>query len=374
MSGNTFGSNFTITTFGESHGEGIGVVIDGCPAGLTIDKEYIQKELDRRKPGKKDGQQSVAVTSRQEPDTVQILSGVFDGKATGQSIALYIQNTNQHSSDYSNIKDTFRPGHADYTFTAKYGFRDYRGGGRSSGRETAARVAAGAIAKEILKQKNISIKAWTTEVAGIKAETFDMEEITKNSFYCPDANAAKQIQQKLEEIRQNGDTAGAIVKCVVTGVPAGIGNPVFQKLDAMLSYAMLSIGAVKGIEFGSGFESAKMTGKEWNDEFFPEEEYTSNKNLSGKSPACSIKTNHAGGILGGISNGFPIEFNVAIKPVPSIIQEQNTIDSKGNPIKLKITGRHDVCLCSRIIPVIEAMCAITITDLILQDKISGNSL
>lgn len=377
MSGNSFGKIFTITTFGESHGGGLGVVVDGCPANIEISEEDIQNELDKRKPGVVLGENgrelsSKAVTNRKEPDKVEILSGVFDGKTTGTSIGLLIRNTNQNSGDYSDIKNLYRPGHGDYTYDAKYGFRDYRGGGRASGRETAARVAAGAIAKKILQKEGIKIIAWTKSACGIDCRNEDLSVINKNPVKACDLDAAEKIEARIEELRKEGNSGGGLIKCRITGLPAGLGEPVFCKADALLSQAVMSIGAVKGIEFGAGFKSAYMTGKEWNDPFYPEEEedaiYT-NKGKSGMAPSCKEKTNNAGGILAGITDGFPVEFTAAIKPVPSIYTTQSTVDNSGNSREITIKGRHDVCLCPRIIPVIEAMTAITIADLWLQNKI-----
>lgn len=363
MSGNSFGKLFKITTFGESHGEALGVIIDGCPSGIEIDIERLQKALDRRKPGQSspDGKLSSSVTSRKEPDKAEILSGVFEGVSTGCPIAIVVKNTSQKSADYSNIMNKFRPGHADYTFYKKYGMRDYRGGGRSSGRETLARVAGGEIAKMVLEQflPSIKIIASTTEVAGIKATEYDESQIEKNSVRCADAKIASQMEEKISQFRKEGDSSGGIVECRVSGMIAGIGEPVFDKLDAELAKAMLSIGAIKGIEFGSGFESAKMTGSTWND------------NMSMKDGNVNFLSNHAGGILGGISNGNEIIFRVAVKPVPSIFKQQQTIDIFEKETEILIEGRHDICLCPRIIPVVESMTAITLLDLYLQNKISN---
>ncbi len=360
MSGNSFGKIFRITTFGESHGEALGVVIDGCPSGVEIDLERLQKALDRRKPGQTspDGKLSSSVTSRKEPDKAEILSGVFEGVSTGCPIAIIVKNTNQKSGDYSNIMQKFRPGHADYTFFQKYGIRDYRGGGRSSGRETVARVAGGEIAKMVLETflPQIKIKASTIEVAGIKATEYDESQIEKNSVRCADSKIAIQMEEKISEYRKQGDSCGGIVECKISGMIAGLGEPVFDKLDAELAKAMLSIGAVKGIEFGAGFESTRMTGSSWND------------NMNIKNGCANFITNNAGGILGGISNGNDIVFRIAVKPVPSIFKKQNTIDIFDNETEILIEGRHDICLCPRIIPVVEAMSAITLLDLFLQNR------
>ena len=363
MSGNTFGKIFRVTTFGESHGTSLGLVLDGVPAGIKIDIEKIQHDLDRRKPSQKnsDGSANLSVTQRNESDKVQILSGIFKGKSTGCSIGFAIPNNDAHSNDYSEISTKFRPGHADYTFYEKYGLRDYRGGGRSSGRETACRVVAGSVAKMILSNlyPDFKVVASTIEVCNIKAENYDESEIEKNSLRCADKNAAKKMQEKIEEVRSRGDSCGAIIECRINGIPAGLGEPVFDKLDALLAQSMLSIGAVKGIEFGSGFESARMLGSEWND-----------KMRAGKNGKPTFETNHAGGILGGISNGNEIIFNLAVKPVPSIYLEQNTVDTNGNDCTIQIKGRHDICLAPRIIPVVEAMASIVLADLALQNRAS----
>lgn len=356
-SGNTFGKNFKVTTFGESHGEGLGCVIDGCPAGIEITKEIIQSALNRRRPGvSADGKLNAAVTGRSEPDEVEILSGIFEGKTTGTPIALLVRNTSQHSSDYGNLKNTFRPGHADYTYDIKYeGNRDYRGGGRSSGRETLARVAAGSVAQEILKARGIKITAYTIRAAGIPVEKKDLSQIEENALRAPDNEAAKKMSEKIEKLRADGESAGGIIECVVDGCPAGVGNPVFDKLDAELAKAMLSIGAVKGIEFGDGFDCADSVGSKNNDQMHVE-----NGNVV-------FDSNHCGGILGGISNGNTIVFRIAVKPVPSIFKKQNTVCKENGVYKsteLQIEGRHDVCLCPRIVPVVEAMTALVLVDLL----------
>ncbi len=351
MAGNTFGEIFKVTTFGESHGEALGCIIDGFPAGINIDLDFLQSEMDRRKPGNK----SAATTSRKEDDKAEVLSGIFEGKSTGTPIAILIRNSNQHSSDYNNIKDKFRPGHADFSYYSKYGIRDYRGGGRSSGRETCARVAAGAFAKMFLSSMGISVTAWTQEAAGIKGNKIDFDEIEKNSMRAADNEAAILMQQKVEEIRLSKNSCGGIVECVAKNIPAGLGEPVFDKLDAVLSHAIMSIGAIKGIEFGSGFSSAESDG--WTNNDFMRKGNT-------------FESNNAGGILGGISNGNEIVFRVAIKPVPSIFMEQKTIDLNGNECDILIQGRHDVCLCPRIVPVIEAMTSITLADMILRNRSS----
>ncbi|MBQ9539788.1 MAG: chorismate synthase [Treponema sp.] len=349
MAGNTFGESFRLTTFGESHGEALGCVIDGCPAGLDIDAGFLQAELDRRRPG----QGGAAVTSRKEGDKAEILSGVFDGKATGTPIAIIIRNSSQRSGDYDNIKDKFRPGHADYTYFRKYGIRDYRGGGRSSGRETAARVAAGAVAKMLLSKYGIQIKAYTIKAAGIDCGERDLSAIEKNPLRACSLEAAARMQEEIEKLRKEGNSAGGIVECRAVGLAAGFGEPVFDKLDAVLAHAIVSIGAVKGIEFGSGFAASDMTGRENNDSIR-------------KGP--SFQTNNAGGILGGISNGDELVFRAAVKPVPSIYIQQQTVDISGNECDILIEGRHDVCLCPRIVPVVEAMTAITLADALLRNR------
>jgi chorismate synthase len=363
MSGSTFGKIFRATTFGESHGVALGVVIDGVPAGTKIDLAKIQERLDRRRPGAKaDGKFNAAVTARSEADKAEILSGVFEGKAQGTPIAIEIRNTSQHSSDYSNLKDTFRPGHADFTYQEKYGFRDYRGGGRASGRETCARVAAGAVALQFLEQslgKKFSVTAYTLRAAGISCKKIDLKAIERNPMRAADLDAARAMQERVEELRAKGDSAGGVIECQIKGVPAGLGEPVFEKLDASLAAAMLSIGAVKGIEFGAGFAAADLTGSQNNDE------------IHAKGSKAAFRTNNAGGLLGGISNGDTIVFRIAIKPVPSVFVEQETVKmSKGKlaRTKLKIQGRHDVCLCPRIVPVVEAMAALAIADALLQNK------
>lgn len=349
MSGSTFGNIFKISTFGESHGAALGVVIDGVPAGLPIDLEFIQSELDRRRPG-----QSGLTTARKEGDQAEILSGVLNGIATGTPLAILIRNTDQRSKDYSKLEHSFRPGHADYTYSAKYGIRDVRGGGRSSGRETAARVAAGAVAKLFLQTLGVKITAFAQEIAGIKAETFDADEIEKNPARSPDTDAARLMIEAVANAAAQQDSVGGIVGCQISGVPAGWGEPVFDKLDALLAHAMLSLGAVKGIEFGAGFAAAAMRGSENNDTLKP-----------GTNP---FVTNNAGGILGGISNGDEINFRIAVKPTPSISQQQSTIDDQGNACTMEISGRHDPCIVPRIIPVVEAMAALVLADCALIQR------
>ncbi|MEY8849074.1 chorismate synthase [Psychroserpens sp. XS_ASV72] len=351
MAGNTFGTIFKLTTFGESHGKAIGGIIDGCPAGLKLDLEAIQNELDRRRPG-----QSEIVTQRKEPDTVQFLSGVFEGQTTGTPIGFIIENTNQKSKDYSHIKEVYRPSHADYTYQKKYGVRDYRGGGRSSARETACRVVAGAIAKQLLSA--IKINAYTSSVGNIFLEKpyqeLDFSKTESNAVRCPDETTAEQMITKIKAIRKEGDTIGGTITCVLQNVPIGLGEPVFDKLHAELGKAMLSINAVKGFEYGSGFCGAKMKGSEHNDLF----------NEDG-----STKTNLSGGVQGGISNGMDIYFRVAFKPVATILQKQEALDSSGQIVEMQGKGRHDPCVVPRAIPIVEAMAALVLADFYLLNKV-----
>lgn len=351
MAGSTFGNIFKITTWGESHGAGVGVVVDGCPAGLPLCEEDIQLYLNRRKPG-----QSRYATPRKEDDAVEILSGVFEGKTTGTPISLVVFNKNQRSKDYSQIAEYYRPGHADYPFDAKYGFRDYRGGGRSSGRETIGRVAAGAIATKILNQLGITLTAYTKSIGDISVSSLNLEEIFNNALYMPDAAAAEKASAYLEECMKNHDSSGGVIECIIDGMPAGIGDPVFEKLDANLAKAVFSIGAVKGFEIGDGFLASFSKGSENNDPFFYDE----------KGNVCK-KTNHAGGVLGGMSDGSPIVFRAAIKPTPSIFQKQETINQKGENIEIEIQGRHDPIIVPRAVVVVEAMAALTIVDLLFSN-------
>jgi len=347
---NSFGNIFTITTFGESHGEAIGGVIDGCPSGIEIDIEAVQNELNRRKPG-----QSKIVTQRKEPDEVQFLSGIFEGKTTGASIGFIIKNVHQRSNDYSHIKDSFRPSHADYTYTKKYGHRDYRGGGRTSARETANWVVGGAVAKQVIP--SIKIHAYTSSVGDLFLEKpyqdIDFSKIEDNIVRCPDDAIAEQMILKIDKIRKQGDTIGGTVTCVIQNVPVGLGEPIFDKLHAQLGKAMLSINAVKGFEYGSGFCGAKMRGSEHNDMF----------NADG-----STKSNLSGGIQGGISNGMDIYFRVAFKPVATIMQAQQTIDKDGNMVEMHGKGRHDPCVVPRAVPIVEAMAALVLADFTLLNK------
>ena len=349
MAGNSFGTIFKVTTFGESHGKAIGGIIDGCPSGVEIDLEAIQNELNRRKPG-----QSKIVTQRKEPDSVEFLSGIFEGKTTGTSIGFVIENTNQKSKDYGHIKDVYRPSHADYTYDQKYGNRDYRGGGRSSARETACRVVAGAVAKQFLT--SIQFQAYVSSVGKIQLEetdAIDFAEIEKNPVRCPNAEKASEMETYIKQIRKEGDTVGGVVSCVIKNVPVGLGEPVFDKLHAQLGKAMLSINAVKGFEYGSGFEGAQMRGSEHNDHF----------NEDG-----STKTNFSGGVQGGISNGMDIHFKVAFKPVATLMQKQETINSQGEKVEMEGKGRHDPCVVPRAVPIVEAMAALVIADFLLINR------
>lgn len=353
MNKSSFGNHFTVTTWGESHGKALGAVVDGCPAGLSLNEEDIQKFLDRRKPG-----QSRYTTTRKEGDLVEILSGVFEGKTTGTPISLMVRNTDQRSRDYGNIAYSYRPGHADFTFDAKYGFRDYRGGGRSSGRETIGRVAAGAIASKILETLGISICTYTKSIGPVEIRNFDPEEITKNSFYMPDAEAAEAAGVYLEKCMKNQDSAGGIIECRIKNVPAGLGNPVFEKLDAILAQAVMSIGAVKAVEIGDGMQVSRMKGSEDNDGFHME------------NGQIAKTSNHAGGIMGGMSDGSEIILRAAIKPTPSISQPQNTVTDKGEELSLEIHGRHDPVIVPRAVVVVESMCALVITDALFSNMTS----
>lgn len=354
MAANTFGDIFRLTTFGESHGKGIGLIIDGCPAGIVINESFIQSELDRRKPG-----QSKIVTQRSEDELFIIQSGVFGGLSTGTPISIFIPNTDQKSKDYSHIENIFRPSHADFTYQAKYGVRDYAGGGRSSARETAARVAAGAIAKMILKEVGVRIIAFVSQVGNISlGEKADlkMEEIENNMVRCPDPDTAKKMIDLIIHVKKEGDTIGGKISCVITGCPIGLGAPVFDKLHADLGKAMLGINAVKGFEYGSGFACVSMRGSEHNDVFI---------NENGK---VITKTNYSGGIQGGISNGMPINFNVAFKPVATIVSGQETVDINGNVALAEGKGRHDPCVVPRAVPIVEAMAALVLVDHLLRNK------
>jgi chorismate synthase len=356
MGGSIFGKLFTITTFGESHGKGIGVIIDGCPAGIDINIDFIQSELGRRRPG-----QSNIVTQRKENDEVQILSGVFEGLATGSPIAMLIPNSDQKSGDYSHIKDSFRPSHADYTFEVKYGHRDYRGGGRSSARETAARVAAGAVAKLFLNHFGITINAWVSQVGTIgmpyPPNNIDYGLIESNDVRCPDPKLADEMIQLIKQIRKDGDTIGGSVTCNISGVPVGLGEPVFDKLHAELGKAILSINACKGFEYGSGFDGITMKGSEHNDSFFAKDDGN-----------IATKTNFSGGIQGGISNGMDIYFRAAFKPVATIIPAQDSVDKYGQSTIITGKGRHDPCVVPRAVPIVESMAALVLADFMLRNK------
>jgi chorismate synthase len=354
--GNTFGKLFKLTSFGESHGSMIGGIIEGCPAGLEIDKDIIQKDLDRRKPG-----QSKVTSSRKEDDKVQLLSGIFEGKSTGTPIGFLIPNINSKSKDYSNIKDVFRPSHADYTYEEKYGLRDYRGGGRSSARETACRVVAGSIAKQLLNNYGVKISAYVSSIGNIFADEKKVDlnkDYDSNIVRCPDPSASNKMINLITDLKSKGNTVGGQIKCVISGVEAGLGEPVFDKLHADLGKAMLSINAVKGFEYGSGFNGSKMTGAEHNDEFIVE-----NGNVS-------TKTNNSGGIQGGISNGEEIYFKVAFKPVATIMSKQNSIDKEKNNVELSVKGRHDPCVVPRAVPIVESMAAIVLADHLLRNRTS----
>ena len=353
MAGNTIGTIFKLTTFGESHGIAIGGIIDGCPAGLEIDIAFMQSELQRRKPG-----QSLITTQRKEEDEVKFLSGIFEGKSTGTPIGFIIENSDQKSKDYENMKDVFRPSHADFTYQEKYGIRDYRGGGRSSARETACRIVAGAIAKLLLKKNNITIQAYVSAVGNIKVNSsykeLDLSKTENNAVRCPDEATAKKMIAFIEEIKKQGDTIGGIVTCVAKQVPVGLGEPVFDKLHADLGKAMLSINAVKGFEYGAGFDAISKRGSELNDEFTPK----------------GLTSNNSGGVQGGISNGEDIYFNVAFKPVATIMQKQNTINTKHEAVEMKAEGRHDPCVLPRAVPIVESMCALVLVDHLLRARTS----
>lgn len=350
MAGNTFGKVFRVTTWGESHGTGVGAVIDGCPPGIILDPAVLQAEMDRRKPG-----QGGASSPRKEPDKLEILSGIFtpDGeeypRTTGTPISLAIYNKDAHSKSYDTLRDIFRPGHGDITYLAKYGLRDHRGGGRASARETAARVAAGAVAKQVLEQTGISVLAYTVALGGVKATERNFEEINSNRFYCPDALAAEKMEKRVDEVRKANDTVGGIVE-IVADCPAGLGEPVFDKLEAELAHALMSIGAVKGVEIGAGFQVAEMLGSENNDAITP----------------FGFEGNNAGGILAGISNGDEIVIRVAVKPIPSISQEQQSVNLQNEAVTIQVGGRHDISAIPRIIPVCEAMVRLTLCDHLLR--------
>lgn len=349
---NTFGNIFRLTSFGESHGAAIGGVIDGCPPGITLDMEFIQNEMNRRRPG-----QSALTTPRKETDKVEFLSGIYEGKTTGTPIGFIVRNENQHSSDYQNLKQVYRPSHADYTYQIKYGIRDPRGGGRTSARETIARCVAGALAQLVLKTKNIQIQAYTSQIGNIRLEgsykDYDLDKTETNAVRCPDEQKASEMEALIREVKAQGDSIGGVITCVIKGVPPGVGEPVFGKLHAALGGAMLSINAAKGFEYGDGFDAPLYRGSEHNDIFF---------NNNGH---IGTRTNYSGGIQGGISNGQDIYFRVAFKSVATLLREQNTVDQDGNETILKARGRHDSCVIPRAVPIVEAMAAITILDHLL---------
>jgi len=356
MPGNSFGQTFRITTFGESHGPAIGVVIDGCPAGLELDFDFIQNELDRRRPG-----QSAIVTQRQEADKFECLSGVFEGKTTGMPIALLIRNEDAKSKDYSHIADKYRPSHADFTYQVKYGHRDYRGGGRSSARETAARVAAGAVAKLFLDKIGVKIRAWVSQVGLITLEKnydqLDFSQIEATPVRCPDLAVAEQMENIIRQVRKDGDTIGGVVSCVVQGCPAGLGEPVFDRLHADLGKAMLGINACKGFEIGSGFAGVSMRGSAHNDPFFTDE-----------NGQVRTRTNNSGGVQGGISNGMDIVFRAAFKPVATVVQAQESVNEAGETVSVEGKGRHDPCVLPRAVPIVEAMAALVLADHFLRNS------
>lgn len=355
MFNNTFGNLLRLTTFGESHGPAIGGVVDGFPAGIEIDTDFVQAELNRRRPG-----QSRLTTARREPDTVEFLSGIFEGRSTGCPIGFIVRNTNQHSSDYENLRDLFRPSHADYTYTCKYGLRDHRGGGRSSARETIARCVGGALAKLALRQVGIEVTAYTSQVGSIALEHpythYDLSLTEQNLVRCPDAEKAHEMEELIAAVKGRGDTIGGVITCVVRGCPVGLGQPAFGKLHAALGAAMLSINAVKGFEYGEGFGGMELTGSQQNDLFYDHD------------GRIDTRTNHSGGIQGGISNGQDIYFRVAFKPVATVLMEQTTVDTAGHDTRVTAHGRHDPCVLPRAVPVVEAMTAMTLLDYYLLDK------
>lgn len=353
MLGNTFGKRFHIVTFGESHGPAVGAVIDGVRPGLPFDIKFIQKQVERRKPG-----QSTVTTSRGEEDRVQVLSGVFEGKTTGTPICLVIWNKDQRLQDYEKVKNIFRPGHAGYTYLAKYGIYDYRGGGRASGRETAARVAAGAFAKYLLERRGVKVYAYTLEVGGIRAKRIDLKEIERNPLRSPDPIAAKQMERLIERVKKEGDSIGGVVEIVAKNVLVGLGDPVFDKLDADLAKALMSIGTVKGVEIGSGFAVARLRGSENNDPLYYDR----------KLKRIRTRTNNAGGIAGGISNGEDIVIRIAVKPPSSIAKSQKTVTTQGKRVQLRMEGRHDPCVCPRVVPVAESMVALVLWDHMMRHE------
>ena len=351
MAGNTYGKLFRVTTWGESHGAAVGAVIDGCPPGLELEAADIQQDLEKRRPGKGGGE-----SPRQEPDQVEIMSGVFEGLTTGTPISLLIYNKDAQSRAYDHLQNLFRPGHGDLTYLKKYGIRDHRGGGRASARETVARVAAGAVARKVLTENDIAVIAYTVAMGDIATSRRNMKDIAKNRLYCPDAAAAASMEELIDSVRKKGDSLGGVVEIRVTGCPVGLGEPVFDKLDAALAHALMSIGAVKGVEIGAGFRAAELLGSENNDAITPK----------------GYRTNNAGGILAGISNGDAIVTRVAVKPIPSISIEQDTLNLDNEPVKIKVGGRHDISAIPRIVPVCEAMVCLTLADLLLRQKAIEN--
>jgi chorismate synthase len=351
MAGNTFGTLFRLTTFGESHGPALGGVVDGCPAGIALDEALIQTELDKRRPG----QGGLAVTARQEPDQIRLLSGTFEGQTTGTSIGFVVENTDQRSRDYGEIKDIFRPGHGDMTYQAKYGLRDYRGGGRSSGRETLARVAGGAVAGAFLDTLGVQVRAVTVELGAIPAGRIDLDGAEERPFFAADPDAIAPWQERIKAVAAQGDTLGGIVEIHAHGVPIGLGEPVFDKLDARLAGALMSVGAVKGVEIGAGFQAARLTGSQNNDPMGPD----------------GFSSNNAGGVLAGISSGQDLVVRAAIKPIPSIAQEQRTVDRFGQARTIRVGGRHDICAIPRVVPVLAAMVRLVLADMILLQRRMG---
>ncbi len=352
MSGNSFGRLFRLTTYGESHGPGLGCVVDGCPSALPLTEDMVQAELDRRRPGRG----GVTMTPRREPDRVRILSGVFEGKTTGTPIALHIDNLNQHSSDYDNLRDVYRPGHADFTFAAKFGFRDHRGGGRSSGRETVARVAGGAVALALLASAGITVQACTLELGGITASRIDVPGAQERPFFAPDDAVVPAWEEAALKAKAEGDTLGGLVLVEALGVPAGLGEPVFDKLDALFAHALMSVGAVKGVEVGAGFAAARVGGSVNNDPLTPQ----------------GFAANNSGGILGGISTGQPVILTAAVKPIASIGREQATVNTKGKAVSVTVGGRHDISAIPRIVPVLKAMAALVLADALLMQRRMGS--
>lgn len=357
MPGNSFGTLFRLSTFGESHGTAIGGVLEGCPAGLPIDEGFVQSQLDRRRPG-----QSRLTSQRHESDKVEFLSGIFDGKSTGSPIGFTIRNADQKSKDYSHLEHTYRPSHADFTWEKKFDLRDHRGGGRSSARETACRVVGGAIARLFLMQQHITVQAFVKQVGPVRLEqdhdSLDLNAVDDNDVRCPDATVAQQMITHIEELRKTGDTAGGVIQCIVLGLPVGLGEPVFDKLHAVLGHAMLSINAVKGFEIGSGFSGAALPGSQHNDIF---------ERVDGRTVT---RSNHSGGIQGGISNGMPVYFNVAFKPVATLMRPQESVDKEGNAVVVEGKGRHDPCVLPRAVPIVESMAALVLADALLLNRCS----